>query len=69
MKLFVEHIKGYMVVFSSVKKINIGKIDNKNYLFIEKYSSCENDKIKLSDIRLAFLVDTETMKEYFRYEK
>lgn len=69
MKLFVENSKGYMNVYNNVYKVSVKKINNKNHLLIY-YNSCKTaDKILLKDIKLAFLVDTDTMHEYFRYQK
>lgn len=69
MKLFVENSKGYMNVFNNVYRVVIKKINNKNCLCIKYNSLKDDDSILLSEIRLAFLVDTDTMHEYFRYQK
>ena len=69
MKLFLEDLKGYMETFDNVYRVSIKKIDNKNHLLIY-YNSCKaGDTIPLKEIKLTFLVDTNSMHEYFRYEK
>lgn len=74
MRLFVEDNKGYVDVYDNVYKVSIKKIDNKNNLLIhinntpdKEFAFTEN--ILLSKIKLAYLVDVDTMHEYFRYEK
>lgn len=68
MKLFVEDIKGYMETYNNVKKIYIKKIDNKNNLIVKDIYN-EITYILLNQVKLAFLINVETMEEYFRYEK
>ena len=69
MKLFVENLKGNMDVFDNVYKVSIKKINNKNHLVVY-YNSCKaGDTIPLNEVKLSFLVDTDTMHEYFRYQK
>lgn len=74
-RLFVEDLKGYMETFDNVDKVEIVKPcnvsfsnDKRNHLYIIKNSHCI-DCIPLSEIKLAFMVNTETMEEYFRYRK
>lgn len=69
LKLFIEYIKGYMEEFEKVKKVFIKKIDNKNVLEIVFENSLEKIHIHLTDIKLCFLINQETLEEYFRYEK
>lgn len=70
MKLFVEDIKGYMETFDNVKNIIITKVYNKNSLIIKfKNYHTEELTIPLTEIRLAYMINIETMEEYFRYEK
>ena len=70
MKLFVEDMKGYMDVYEDVFTVKIKKVLNKNCLII-RYGDLKkpNEIIKLSEIRLAFMIDPETTREYFRYAK
>lgn len=70
LKLFVEDLKGYMDTYVDVKKIKIEKKEKKNVLKIEYWLSTKEDEIiPLNEIRLAFMVDLNTMIEMFRYEK
>lgn len=70
MKLFVEeHKTSYMNVYNNVRKVTILKMDKKNFLEIRYTNREDVDYLPLSDIQLCFLIDLETMEEYFRYEK
>jgi hypothetical protein len=69
LKLFVTDKKGYVDEYRNVSRVKITKVDNKNVLQIEYNSSKENEYIALSDITLCYLIDVNTMHEYFRYEK
>lgn len=69
MKLFIENTKGYMDTYTNVWSIQIKKIENKNNLIIKYNSLKENDIISLNEIKLAFMIDINTMIECFRYEK
>ena len=70
LKLFVEDLKGYIDTYTDVKKIKIEKKEKKNVLKIEYWLSTKEDEIiPLNEIRLAFMVDLNTMIEMFRYEK
>lgn len=75
MRLFVEDMKGYMETFDNVKKVSIKKVDNKNTLIINYnanpilFDNSIDITIPLNEIRLAFMINLETMDEYFRYEK
>ena len=69
MKLFIEDMKGYMDTYTNVYSIQIKKINNKNNLII-KYNPLKDDTIiPLNTVKLAFMINIETMEEYFRYEK
>jgi len=69
MKLFVEDLKGYMDCYTNVYRIKIKKINNKNTLIIYYNSLKQDDLIELKEVRLAFLIDENSLQEYFRYEK
>lgn len=69
LKLFVEDKKGYVDEYTNVYRVMIKKIDNKNTLEIQYNSLKDNDYILLTDIELCYLIDVNTMHEYFRYEK
>ena len=69
MRLFVENIKGYMENYDNVYKVNIKKVNNKNHLVIYYNSYKAADTILLKNVKLAYLIDVESMHEYFRYVK
>lgn len=69
MKLFIEDLKGYMEVYENVNKVSIKKIDNKNKLIINYDLPQRIEFIDLKEVRLAFMIDKDTLMEYFRYEK
>ena len=69
MRLFVEDLKGYMDVYENVNKVSIKKIDNKNKLIINYDLQQRIEFIDLKEVRLAFMIDKDTLIEYFRYEK
>lgn len=69
LRLFVENKKGYVDVYDNVYKVKIKKIDNKNILEISYNSLKDCDYILLNSITLCYLIDIDTMYEYFRYEK
>ena len=69
MRLFVEDVKGNMDVYDNVYKVSIKKINNKNHLVVYYHSCKVADTIPLNEIKLSFLIDADTMCEYFRYEK
>lgn len=69
LRLFIEDTKGCMETFDNVYKVCIKKFNKKNNLEI-----CFNSKedviyIPLTSVKLCFLIDVDTMHEYFRYEK
>lgn len=68
LKLFYEDIKGYVISEENIRNLKIQKIDRKNYLQI-KYTNDTEDYIELKELKLAYLIDIETMYEFFRYEK
>ena len=68
-RLFIEDKKGYVETFDNVYKVSIKKIDNKNNLEINYNSLKNNEYLPLNEIKLAYLIDVDTMHEYFRYEK
>lgn len=68
-RLFVEDSKGHVSCYDNVYKVKIEKKDNKNVLRI-CYNNCASDDYRLlRDVSLCYLIDVETMHEYFRYEK
>ena len=70
MKLFIEDMKGYSDTYTRVKNVIIAKVNNKNSLIVKfKDYHTEELTIPLSEIRLTFMINLETMEEYFRYEK
>ena len=69
MRLFVEDLKGYINVFNNVYRVAIRKKDNKNVLVVEYSNKTGKDILALKEISLAYLIDIETMHEYFRYDK
>ena len=69
LRLFVENKKGHVDVYDNVYKVKIKKIDNKNILEISYNSLKDCDYILLNSIILCYLIDIDTMHEYFRYEK
>lgn len=69
LRFFVEDKKGYVDVYDNVYKVEIKKIDNKNTLEISYNSLKDCDYILLNSITLCYLIDVDTMHEYFRYEK
>lgn len=70
MKLIVEDIKGYVEFYEDVFQVRIIKIDKKNILKI-RYGdlSKKNELIPLKELREVILINEETNREYFRYEK
>jgi hypothetical protein len=69
LRLFIEDKKGYMETFDNVYKVCIKKFDNKNTLEICYNSLKDVEYIPLTSVKLCFLIDVDTMHEYFRYEK
>lgn len=73
MKLFIEYLKEYDDVFTRVKKVKLMKKNNKNVFEISFedriLGEIEKLYIPLKDVKLMFMIDTETLEEYFRYEK
>lgn len=74
MRLFVEDKKGYVETFDNVYKVSIKKIDNKSNLLIHNNNTVDkefvfSENIPLNEIKLAYLIDVDTMHEYFRYER
>ena len=77
MKLFITDIDGYTETMKNVKRVIIKKENRKEILVIEysdyiaigdmNYTGIA--EIPLKDIQQVFLVNMETMEEYFRYEK
>ena len=69
-KLFIEDLKGYMDTYVDVKRIKIKKKERKNVLKIEYWlSTKEDDIIPLNEIKMCYLINIDTMEEYFRYSK
>lgn len=68
LKVFYEDIKGYVVSEENIRNLKIQKIDRKSYLQI-KYTNDTEDYIELKELKLVYLIDIETMYEFFRYEK
>ena len=69
LRLFVEDIKGYMDIYDSVDSVKITRVNNKNTLQVFLQTKKEPICILLSEINLCYLIDLETMHEYFRYAK
>ena len=73
MKLFIEYIKEYDDVFTRVQKVKLMKKNNKNVFEISFedriLGEIEKLYIPLKDVKLMFMIDAETLEEYFRYEK
>ena len=69
LKLFVEDKKGYIDEYENIWSVKIKKVDNKNTLEIRYNSLKDNEYIPLSDITLCYLIDENSLREYFRYEK
>lgn len=68
LKLFYEDMKGYADAEENVKKVTIRKVDNINTLIV-MYTNGTLAEMELREVRLAYLIDIETMQELFRYEK
>lgn len=73
MRLFVEDTKGIMDVIDNVDGVKITTKGKTKYMFAYDTHSVSGKTClmarKLTSIGLAYLLDTETMKEYFRYVK
>ena len=72
LKLFVEDYKnGYMDVYTNVYQVKIAKHNNKNCLEVHYRLNPlkDTDIIPLSEIKLCWLINADTLEEYFRYEK
>ena len=69
MKLFVWYTDNYSDVFNYAERVFIKKIGGKKHLEVHCYNKSEVDLIPLADIKLCYLIDVDTMHEYFRYEK
>ena len=65
----LEDLKGYMETFDNVNEISIKKQNNHNTLIIDYDYENKQIYIPLKEIRLCWLVNIDTMEEYFRYEK
>jgi hypothetical protein len=69
-KLFIEDLKGYMDVYTHVERVVITKIDGrKNYLVVFFTNKSEQVFIPLNEIKMCYLINIDTMEEYFRYSK
>lgn len=68
-RLFIENIKGYMYTYDNVYSVKIKKHNNKNTLLIYYNANEYDELIPLNEIQTAFLVNVDTMQEYFRYTK
>lgn len=69
-KIFIENLKGYMEVYNHVERVVITKIDGrKNYLVVFFTTKSRQEFIPLNEIRLCYLINIDTMEEYFRYTK
>lgn len=69
LKLFVEDLKGYMDTYTNVKLVFVRKLGKKNILEVRFTNNREPELIPLAEVRLAFMIDLNTMDEMFRYEK
>lgn len=73
MRLFIENIKGIMDVVDNVDRVMIKRGNDKKLYLLAFYNNRDNtyniDTRLLADVRLAYLLDVDTMKEYFRYTK
>ena len=67
LKLFIEHKKGSFEAFESVKAVKLMRTGKKDAL-ISTYTDGTTEKIYISDIKTAFLLDLDTHYEVFRYE-
>jgi hypothetical protein len=69
-KIFIENLKGYMEVYNHVERVVITKIDGrKNYLVVFFTTKSRQEFIPLNEIRMCYLININTMEEYFRYSK
>lgn len=69
-KLFIEDLKGYMEVYTHVERVIITKVDGrKNYLVVFFTNRNTQEFIPLNEIRMCYLINIDTMEEYFRYSK
>lgn len=68
LKIIYEDTKGYMNHVEHVKKLYIRKIGKKNHFMI-KFINDSSRSVPMNEVRLLFMIDLNTMEEYFRYEK
>ena len=67
LRLFYTDKKGYVTTVDDVAKVTIEKLNKVKYLTVQQ----KTGKLiieKLTDIELAYIVDIETMQEFFRYD-
>ena len=67
LRLFYTDKKGYVTTVDDVAKVTIKKLNKVKYLTVQQ----KTGKLiieKLTDIELAYIVDIETMQEFFRYD-
>lgn len=69
MKACVENLKGITYIYEHVGRVIICKRDNIKYLEIEYRFKSEVVWIPLKEVRMCRMVDMETFREWFRYEK
>ena len=69
-KIFIEDLKGYMDAYTHVERVVITKVDGrKNYLVVFFTNRNTQEFIPLNEIRMCYLINIDTMEEYFRYSK
>lgn len=69
MKIFIEDTKGYTESYKDVVRAKMMKLDNKKVLKVEFIDPRENFFMPMVYIKMFFLINEETLEEYFRYEK
>lgn len=69
MKIFIENPKGYTESHKGVVRAKIMKLENQKVLKVEFIDPRENFFIPMVYIKMFFLINEETLEEYFRYEK
>lgn len=65
LKLVIEDKKGYVYDYENVYKVSIDKAT----LVINYNSLKDSEYVPLKDVKLCYLIDIDSMHEYFRYEK
>lgn len=72
LRLILTDTKGFCEFIDNVYKVSIIKksyTGKKNILEIKFYNTRGDLLIPLSEVEQCFLIDIETMHEFFRYEK